>query len=193
MSPPIELGPSFPETSARGLLDRIQFFPRLGLPRQAGSHVEQLVEVAWLLMAEGYPIIEDVEGAVQEPALMSSLKLVFAEFLADIDLRLAGIEGQKAPHGLALALEHGTSCIAVLSGTEFVQLLGLADDQPPEVERDRLMRLWNRILADFPIRLTDPLQPENQGTVLRTLRTWSKLCSASGVDQGFLVKMMKEV
>ncbi|MCO5056823.1 MAG: DUF6031 family protein [Rhizobiaceae bacterium] len=177
------------------MVDRTRFFPGIGLDFSAdgAGHVRKLVEIAWLIMAEGHPIIEDMDGAIDSPELMQSLKYVFAEFLADLDQRIAGGHGIASAHHLALAAEHGTTGLARLTGPEFCTLLGLDDALEPAAEHARATALWARLLADFPIALVDPLQPENQGAVLTALRKWTKLCNEAGIEADFLVELMKAV
>ncbi len=165
----------------------------LNFSPDARAHVQKLVEVAWLLMAEGHPIIEDMDGALERPDLMEALKLVFAEFLADLDLRLLGTGNIDASHSLPLALERGTVGLGLISGGDFASLLHLAEDEPPQATHEAMSALWAKILADFPIALVDPLQPENQGAVLVNLRKWTKLCTECDVSSEFLVEMMKAV
>ncbi len=160
---------------------------------QGPAHARRLVEIAWLLMAEGHPIVEDMDGAIGSPELAQSLKLVLAEFLADLDLRISGIDSVRSSHVLALALEHGTAGLGHLSGADFASLLNLAHDDSPQMERARMTTLWRMLLADFPIVLVDPLRAENQGATLTALRQWTRMCKAFDVPSDFLVDLMKAV
>lgn len=175
--------------------DQVRFFPGIGLDfsADASGHIRKLVEIAWLVMAEGHPIIEDMDGAIESPDLMQSLKIVFAEFLADLDQRLSGSGGISGAHQLAVAAEHGTSGLARLDGNAFCTLIGLGEALEPAAEHARATAIWTRLLSDFPIALVDPLQPENQGAVLTALRKWTKLCNEAGIESEFLVEMMKAV
>jgi len=167
------------------------FFPNLDLPSVQETQVRRLVELSWLLMGEGFPILEDIEGAAGDPDLLACLRISLAEFLAELDQRLTGAD-IAADHRLAVALERGTTEIRDWSGAEFAEAMGLTAPADPTLI-PKLQALWAALLADYPIELVDPLQPDTQGKVLRALRDWTKLCDAAGVDTEFLKEMMKAV
>jgi hypothetical protein len=175
------------------LAEDVRFFPTLSCVSPAPDAARRVVELAWLLMGEGFPILEDLDGADRDADLAESLKFSFAEFLADLDARLTGAACNDTTHELATAVEYGPRALCALDGPDFAALLGLAAVEDHARTTLRIRGIWDRMLRDFPVALVDPLQPNTQGEVLRRLRAFTKLCEANGVDTAFLVEMMKVV
>lgn len=174
-------------------VEDVTFFPTLSRVAPAKEAARRIVELAWLLMGEGYPILEDMDGAASNADLSDCLKFRFAEFLADLDARLLGATCADATHELATVVEYGPRALCGLDGSSFAALLGLAEIEVHACAARRISAIWERMLTDFPVALVNPLQPNTQGHVLRRLRTFSKLCEANGVDTAFLIDMMKAV
>ncbi|CAN7771621.1 DUF6031 family protein [Rhizobium leguminosarum] len=170
-----------------------RFFEPLRIGSYGSDYAETVIEIAWLLMGEGFPIIEDIDGAENDHDLSECLKIYFAEFLLDLDQRLQVSMKRLSNHSLPVALEYGTFAIAKMSGEEFSGMLELASGCTPRETQRKLRLIWQRLLSDFPIALPDPMQAENQGAVLRAIRQWSKWCEAAGIDPSFLIPLMKAV
>jgi hypothetical protein len=172
----------------------LRWFPRLriGVAASAAAHVETLVSVSWLLMTEVHAYLEDISGAPDDDDLQQALALRLAELVIALDLRLRGEPEMDEIHHLPLLLEHGLTDVAHLAGHEAVDALSLATAQAPG-RAERLTRTYQGMLASFPAQLFNPLLPQAQGQVLRTLRTWSRLCSAAGTDPAFLAPLMRSL
>jgi hypothetical protein len=171
----------------------VVFFPTLSCAAAAPVAARRVVELAWLLMGEGFPILEDLDGSDCDADLADSLKFGFAEFLADLDARLTGVGCNDTTHQLAAAVEYGPRALCTLDGPGFASLLGLSAIEDHAGTTLRIRGIWDRMLRDFPVALVDPLQSNTQGEVLRRLRAFTKLCEANGVDTAFLIEMMKVV
>jgi hypothetical protein len=172
----------------------IRWFPRLriGTAAPAPARVETLVSVSWLLMTELHAYLEDVSGAPADEDVQQSLALRLAELAVALDLRLRGDQEMDELHHLPLLLEFGLTEVAQLAGDEVVEALSLAAAQAPD-RAAHLTRTYESMLAGFPARLFNPLLPETQGQVLRTLRTWNRLCSTAGTDPAFLAPLMRSL
>ena len=159
------------------------------------EYIESVVTAAWLLMGEGYPIIEDFEGAADcsESELIECLKIHFAEFLCEIEHALGGPTRRDPDHDLAVALEEGLHNVMSLTGTEFSQFLELPLQTEPQVYLANIKAIWKQLIHDFPLAVPDPLTSDGQGAVLRVLRVWSKLCDSMGISSEFLIPLMKAV
>lgn len=168
------------------------FFPGLDQPAAPQILARRVVAVSWLLMGEGFPIIEDIEGAGNDSDLLYRLRLLLTELLAEVEIELGGAD-LPGEHRLAMAVEYGFSRVAGWSGRDLVQGLHLASLAADAAAIDHLRGFWSRLIAAYPLALVDPLDPGNQGAVLRCLRDWSALCTAVGVDTGFLKDMMRAV
>jgi hypothetical protein len=165
------------------------WFPDLssGIPHRAVPYLQAIISTAWKLAIDGRALAEDMEGGADEPALLAVLKLKMAELLLEIDLDLRGLGQLDEDHMLPLALERGLSETARISGPELIEALGLAGGQAD------MARLWEEILQAFPGEVPNPLAPEGQGPALRALRAWTKACKAAGVDDAFLVPLIKAI
>ncbi|MFC0140323.1 DUF6031 family protein [Erwinia mallotivora] len=156
------------------------------------QHAKQLIEVAWLLMAEGYPIIEDLEGAVDNLPLLQSLHLIYADYITEIDQHYC-TTALSATHRLAHAVEHGISGMAELDQQTFIERTGLDGLANNALSPATIVNHWAQIVSQYPLEIIDPLIAINQVKVIRILRTWSKLSDALGIDQAFLKKIMQDI
>ncbi|NOR61562.1 MAG: hypothetical protein GQ535_03585 [Rhodobacteraceae bacterium] len=170
-----------------------EFFPLLTHPGATAVHVRRLITVSWLMMGEGFPIIEDVEGASNDPDLLRRLRLLLGDLLAQLDAELGSGVEVISDHRLAVAAEYGLSRVADWDGPSFVAALQLEKVTAQAGDITYLQELWRVILEAYPITLINPLNPESQSGVLKALRNWSKLCDAAGIDSAFLASMMKDV
>ncbi|MFF8642017.1 DUF6031 family protein [Streptomyces sp. NPDC015345] len=179
-------------------LSRVRLFPsaRSGRGLPAARAVEAWATAAWLLAVEGRAYLEDLEGGTDQPQLRRVVRVKLLELLLDIDTRLSGAVPVAEEHQLALALEYGLHDLADLEGPSLIEVFALADDAdhadaaaPGDGE---VPRLWERLCAEFPGELPDPLQASGQREILRALRNWSKLCTAAGTDAAFLEPFLKD-
>ena len=172
---------------------RIDWMPAVaaGLPLSTTPALEALVTTAWKLAIDGRALVEDFEGA-EHADLVTVLKLKFLELLADIDLDLRGTGEIEEEHLLPLALEHGLGELARLPGAEVAEALGICEAEEPHPYA-RIEVEWAALLEAFPGEVPDPLASDGQGPALRALRAWSKLCRKTGVDDAFLIPLMKAV
>ncbi|WP_321817258.1 MULTISPECIES: DUF6031 family protein [unclassified Paraburkholderia] len=175
----------------------IHWFPRLaaGQVRAAASLAETLASVAWLLMTELQAYLEDLEGASGTADVVDVLRIKIAELLKDIDHRLSDAASPDELHAFALCAEYGLSDAASLPGAAALRMLGIGDANA-SIEAGDAAPLISRLgeaLAAFPGELFNPLLPGTQGPVLRTLRTWDKLCRLTGTDASFLAPLMKSL
>jgi hypothetical protein len=183
MPSPIEPNPP----AARG----IRWFPRIsaGYRFAAGDHVTSTISAAWLLMTELRAYIEDLAGARDIPDAAALVKIKIAELLLQVDAVLGRVAVPHEMHRLPLLMGYGLSDVAAMDGPTATRLLGL--DTPTDgAEVDRLIAVLEELLAAFPSDLVDALQPENQGHVLRFLRSANKACERVGCDAGFLAPLM---
>ncbi|WP_431120925.1 DUF6031 family protein [Variovorax paradoxus] len=169
----------------------IRWFPRInaGYRFAAGEHVISTISAAWLLMTELRAYIEDLAGARDIPDAAALVKIKIAELLLQVDAVLGRAAVPHEMHRLPLLMAYGLSDVAAMDGPTATRLLGL--DAPTDgVEVDRLIGVLEELLAAFPSDLVDALQPENQGHVLRFLRSANKACERVGCDAGFLAPLM---
>ncbi|WP_411122150.1 DUF6031 family protein [Streptomyces sp. x-19] len=177
-----------------GIGDRLPVFPtvRGGHAMPAPQSVEAWVQAAWLMLAEGRAYIEDLEGGTDQPQMQQAAKIRLLEQLLDIDQRLAGRAAVDDAHCLAVALEYGMGEVLDASGPELIEAFGLAEEFGGDTCRvEEIHALWERMLAAFPGELPDRLVAEGQRDMLRTLRVWTRLARAAGLDIGFLAPFMK--
>lgn len=173
--------------NARG----IRWFPRIdaGYRFAAGDHVTSTISAAWLLMTELRAYIEDLAGARDIPDAAALVKIKIAELLLQVDAVLGRAAVPQEMHRLPLIMAHGLGDVAAMDGPTAIRVLGL--DVPTDgAEVDRLTGVLEELLAAFPSDLVDALQPENQGHVLRFLRSANKACERVGCDAGFLAPLM---
>lgn len=169
----------------------IRWFPRLaaGYRFDAGDHVTSTISAAWLLMTELRAYIEDLAGAHDIPDAAALVKIKIAELLLQVDAVLGRAVVPPEMHRLPLLMAYGLGEVAAMDGPAATRLLGL--DVPTDgAEVDRLIGVLEALLAAFPSDLVDALQPENQGHVLRFLRSANKACAQVGCDAGFLAPLM---
>jgi len=169
----------------------IRWFPRInaGYRFAAGDHVTSTISAAWLLMTELRAYIEDLAGARDIPDAAALVKIKIAELLLQVDAVLGRAAVPHEMHRLPLLMAYGLSDVAAMDGLAATRLLGL--DAPTDgAEVDRLIGILEALLAAFPSDLVDALQPENQGHVLRFLRSANKACERVGCDAGFLAPLM---
>jgi hypothetical protein len=145
------------------------------------------------MAVDGRAFIEDLEGAAEQPELVAVLRWRLAEFFLELDLILQGACPVEDWHHAAIALEHGLSEIADVDGHELVAQCGLGDTGRSAESALELFRFWEGLVAAFPGRLPDPLQPAGQSELLRALRHWSKLCDAVGIPADFLQSLLQDV
>ncbi len=169
----------------------VRWFPRLnaGYRFAAGTHVTSTISAAWLLMTELRAYIEDLAGARDIPDAAALVKIKVAELLLQVDAVLGGAAVPHEMHRLPLLMEYGLSDVATLDGASATRLLGLVA-RTDAAEVDRLIGVLEELLDAFPSDLVDALQPENQGHVLRFLRSANKACERVGCDAGFLAPLM---
>jgi hypothetical protein len=162
-----------------------------GLP--ADRAVRAWVTAAWLLAVEGRAYMEDLEGGADQPQLRQAVRLRLVELLLDTDSLLVGYSEMADGHQLAVALEYGLREVAQLDGARLVRLFALDEEFGADKCTDgAVTELWDRICAEFPGELPNPLVPSGQREILRALRYWSKLCTAAGIDAGFLEPFLKD-
>lgn len=169
----------------------IRWFPRInaGYRFAAGDHVTSTISAAWLLMTELRAYIEDLAGARDVPDAAALVKIKIAELLLQVDAVLGRAAVPHEMHRLPLLMAYGLSDVAAMDGPGATRLLGL-DVVTDGAEVDRLVGVLETLLAAFPSDLVDALQPENQGHVLRFLRSANKACERVGCDAGFLAPLM---
>ncbi|MGG2459850.1 DUF6031 family protein [Streptomyces sp. RGM 3693] len=177
-----------------GIGGRLAVFPsvRGGHAMPTPQAVEAWVQAAWLMLAEGRAYVEDLEGGTDQPQMQQAAKLRFLEQLLDIDQRLSGRAPVDDAHCLAVALEYGMGEVLDASGPELIEAFGLTEEFGGNTCRvEEIHVLWERLLAAFPGELPDRLVAEGQRDMLRTLREWTRLARAAGLDIGFLAPFMK--
>lgn len=175
----------------RPVVPGVRWFPRLaaGYRFHAGDHVTSTISAAWLLMTELRAYIEDLAGARDVPDAAALIKIKIAELLLQVDAVLGRAAVPPEMHRLPLLMAYGLGEVAAMDGPSATRLLGL--DVPTDAnEVDRLIDVLEALLAAFPSDLVDALQPENQGHVLRFLRSANKACGHVGCDAGFLAPLM---
>lgn len=183
--------PSPTEPRSSSFARTVRWFPRIhaGYRFDAGEHVTSTISAAWLLMTELRAYIEDLAGARDIPDAAALVKIKIAELLLQVDAVLGRAVVPHEMHRLPLLMAYGLSDVAAMDGPAATRLLGL--DVPTDgAEVDRLIGVLEELLAAFPSDLVDALQPENQGHVLRFLRSANKACERVGCDAGFLAPLM---
>lgn len=181
-------------TRQPGSAQRLTAFPsvRGGHTMPTPAAVQAWVEAAWLMLAEGRAYIEDLEGGIEQPQMQQAAKLRLLEQLLDIDQRLAGRTPVDDAHCLAVALEYGMNEVVDATGPDLVEVFGLTEEfGGPTCAVDEIHILWERLLNAFPGLLPDRLVADGQRDMLRTLRVWTRLARAAGLDIGFLAPLMK--
>lgn len=184
---------SFPDAATK-----LRWFPRLlaGYTYPAGTQIEKMISVAWLLMTELEAYLEDLEGAISAPRVVAALRVKLAELMVDVDCRLAGAPPPSELHQFALFVEYGL-CEVIASPDEAAAVwLGFpsaTDDLDRFEDPSVLIRLFKEMLEAFPGEMFNPLLPGTQGQVLRTLRTWDKSCRLAGRDAAFLAPLMRSL
>jgi hypothetical protein len=170
----------------------VEWFPNIaaGLARPTEPHLRSLITLAWKLAIDGRALIEDMEGALDEPQLMAVLKFKYLELLLDLDLDLGGFSPLGEEHLLPLALERGLCEVARCDGSALAERV-LGD--PQSTSATSVMSNWNGLLAAFPGEIPNPLLADGQGPLLRSLRNWSKLCRQCGIDEQFLTPLIKAI
>ncbi len=156
--------------------------------------VYALSKLAFRLAIDVRAFLEDIDGGRDFPHYLKNLKLRLLELLAELNLLLSYDDGMDETHFAALALEYGVDHIAAMSGPELVETFGLLDSFSSEaVDVEGVVSLFERLIAEFPGDIPDPLAPKGQRELLKALRNWDKICSAQGVDAKFLEDLLKEV
>lgn len=185
-------------SSTRASLDKAPLLPAFhaGLAYDARVAARGWVAAAWLLAVELRAYLEDLDGGVRQSDLRRVVALRIVELLVEVDAQLTGARQPHAPHALALALEHGLQFVADVPGRDLLEILQL--DIPLDRAQDdcgvhSVRKFAERLLAEFPGELPNPLQAGGQGEMLRALRAWSKLADAAGVDASFLEPLLKAV
>lgn len=163
------------------------------LPRfiHGGASVSSLqawVTATWLTAVEVRALIEDIEGAAGEPALVEAVKLRILEVLLEIELELANRPKPSNVHALAHVLEFGFREIAEIHGDRVAGAFGLGSGESSNLER-----FWCELVAGFPGGLPDPLKAEGQGEMLRALQVWNRACKTLGVEADFLRPLLMDV
>lgn len=152
--------------------------------------VQAWATAAWLLSVEGRAYLEDLEGGADQPDLREVVRLRLLELLFDIDEVLAGHAPAADGHQLALALEYGLQHVGELPGPTLAAIFTQAEEI---VTIDRgIEALWERLCAEFPGELPNPLVASGQRAILRALRAWNKLCAAARSDASFLEPLLKD-
>ncbi|MBB3641800.1 DUF6031 family protein [Variovorax atrisoli] len=183
---------SLPEPSPCSPATRgIRWLPRIdaGYRFAAGEHVTSTITAAWLLMTELRAYIEDLAGARDIPDAAALVKIKIAELLLQVDAVLGRVAAPPEMHRLPMLMAYGLGDVAAMDGATATRVLGL-DVATDAAEVDRLTAVLEELLAAFPSDLVDALQPENQGHVLRFLRSANKACERVGCDAGFLAPLM---
>lgn len=172
----------------------LRWFPRLtgGVGVEGSSMARATISAAWLMMSELYAYLEDLEGAVDVPDASALIKVKIAELLVQIDCILGRTAVLDDEHRLPWLLEYGLCEVINLPGTDMARLLGLFSVND-DAEVRRVCQLIRDLIEAFPGELVDSLQAQNQGRVLRFLRSCDKACTTLGCDAGFLVPLMKSL
>ncbi|WP_366520555.1 DUF6031 family protein [Robbsia andropogonis] len=175
-----------------------RWFPRLstGHVHDGAMHAETLASVSWMLMTELQSYIEDLEGAANSLEVVNVLRIKLAELLVDIDCRLAGAAPPDELHQFPLFAEYGVAEVTTSACDNPARWIGIGQQSgelAQHIDAAALIDLFNGLLAAFPGELFNPLLPDTQGQVLRTLRNWDKLCRLAGRDAAFLAPLMRSL
>jgi hypothetical protein len=181
---------------AKNNLQNLVFFPKIkaGYKRPVQNEIYAQATFAFKLAVDVRAFLEDIDGALQHPHYLKTLKLRLLEMLYELNLVISYAGPMDELHFAALALEYGVPDIAQLDGPTLIDIFGLWDDFNSEnVDISGVTDLFEQIIEEFPGEVPDPLVPSGQSVLLKALRNWDKICRTAQVNAKFIEDLLKEV
>jgi hypothetical protein len=172
----------------------IVFYPRFTAGYKKRLEIASLATFVFKLSIDARAFLEDMDGGKDQPDYLKVLKLRLLELLLEVELVFSGIEPVEDYHHAALALEYGIGQVAHIDGKSLRSIFELFDSlDGEEVSTKGVRDFWNRLIAECPGIVPNPLDPKGQRELINALRNWDKMCTLSGVNADFIKDLMREV